>query len=73
MSINKNKLKGFFRDSSLGPTFGGNRDLQIISGKKKGYSDLGFSFDVPPGQQTMFLAGVNKFTVTDYEVFGIHI
>ena len=72
ISINKSKLKGFFCDSTLGPTFGGNRDLQIISGEKRGYSELGFLFDVPPGQQTTYLAGVNKFTVTDYEVFGLY-
>ena len=72
ISINKSKLRGFFCDSSLGPTFGGNRDLQIISEKEKGYSELGFSFDVPPGQETTYLAGMNKFTVTDYEVFGFH-
>lgn len=76
MSINRNKLKGFFCDSRLGPTFGGNRDLQVISGNENstpsGYSHLGFSFDVPPGQQATFLAGVKKFTVADYEVFGLH-
>ena len=72
ISINKSKLKGFFCDSTLGPTFGGNRDLQIKSEKEKGYSELGFSFEVPPGQQTTYLAGTDKFTVTDYEVFGFH-
>ncbi len=76
MSINKNKLKGFFCDSSLGPTFGGNRDLQVVSGNENrnptGYSHLGFSFDVPPGQQATFLGGAKEFTVTDYEVFGLH-
>jgi len=70
MSINKSNFSDFFCGSSLGPTFGGNRDLQIISEKEKGYSKLGFSFDVPPGQRT-FLVGVN--TVTDYEVFGFHM
>jgi len=72
ISINKSKLRGFFCGSSLGLTFGGNRDLQIISEKKKGYSELGFSIDVPPGQQTTYSAGMNKFNVTDYEVFGFH-
>lgn len=72
MSITKSKLKGFFCDSSLGPTFGGNRDLQIISEKEIGYSELGVSFDIPPGQQMTYLTGMNKFTVTDYEVFGFH-
>ena len=72
ISINKSKLKGFFCDNTLGPTFGVNRDLQIISGNRKGYSELGFSFDVPSGQQTTHLAGVKKFTVTDYEVFGFY-
>lgn len=72
MSITKSKLKGFFCDSSLGPTFGGNRDLQIISEKEIGYSELGVSFDIPPGQQMTNLTGMNKFTVTDYEVFGFH-
>ena len=75
MPINKNQLKGFYCDCSLGPTFGGNRDLQVISGKvnrnTSGYSHLGFCFDAPPGQQATFLAGVKKFTVTDYEVFGL--
>ncbi|KAL9954732.1 hypothetical protein ACROYT_G042305 [Oculina patagonica] len=76
MPISKYKLKGFFCDSSLGPTFGGNRDLQVISRNENkslsGYSHLGFSFDVPPGQQATFLAGAKTFTVTDYEVFGLH-
>ena len=76
MPINISHVKGFYCDSGLGPTFGGHRDLQIISGNGNrnisGYSHLGLSFDAPPGQQATFLTGMKKFIVTDYEVFGLN-
>lgn len=76
MPINKIHLKGFYCESSLGPKFGGQRDLEIISrdgeGNISGFSHLGRSFDTPPGQQATFLTGKKEFKVTDYEVFGLH-
>lgn len=76
MPIKKSHLTGFYSDSGLGPKFGGQRDLEIISavdeGIISGFSHLGRSFDTPPGQQATFLTGKKTFKVTDYEVFGLH-
>ena len=58
-----------------GPVFGGGNDLYISGNANKNtnsYSYLGVSYQCPPGQQNTFFTGGNKFTVTDYEVLGLH-
>ena len=60
--------------SSTGPTFGGGNDLCISSNANtntSSYSNLGFSYQCPPGQQNTFFTGAKNFTVTDYEVFSL--
>ena len=59
---------GICCDSSHGPVFGGGHDLRISSPNS---SRLGNTYQLPPGQQRTFFTGVQNFTVTDYEVFGL--
>ena len=61
--------------SSYGPSFGGGSDLRITHDANRGassYSRLGNTYKCPPGQEYTFFTGVEKFTVTDYEVFGLY-
>ena len=61
--------------SSYGPTFGAGHDLHIsnnANANSSSYSRLGLTYECPPGQQETFFTGSNPFTVTDYEVFGLH-
>ena len=62
-------------NGSYGPTFGGGYDLCITDNTKTdapSYSYLGNTYECPPGQKSTFFTGSTKFTVTDYEVFGLH-
>ena len=62
-------------DRGYGPTFGGGEDLFISDNANtntSSYSYLGDTYECPPGQQDTFLTGSDNFTVTDYEVFGLH-
>ena len=59
-----------------GPVFGEGHDL-CLSGnltyeRKRGYSNLGNTYQCPPGQQETFFTGTRMFTFTDFEVFGIY-
>ena len=63
-----------YRGDNYGPTFGGGHDLYISNDANintKSYSNLGRSYECPPGQQNTFLTGSNNFTVTNYEVFEL--
>ena len=53
--------------------FGGGHDLRISDNANTGpsKSNLGYTYQLPPGQQNMFFTGATNFTVTDYEVFGL--
>ena len=59
-----------------GPVFGEGHDLRLIGdpnyGRKGGYSNLGNTYQCPPGQQETFFTGTRQFTFTDFEVFGIY-
>ena len=59
-----------------GPVFGEGHDLRLIGdptyGRKAGYSNLGNTYQCPPGQQETFFTGTRQFTFTDFEVFGIY-
>ena len=60
---------------AYGPTFGGGRDLHIsISNHPENpcRSYLGHTYECPPGTHSTFFTGAVRFTVTDYEVFGLH-
>ena len=60
---------------SYGPTFGGGHDLHIADSANTGassYSILGSTYECPRGQKRTFFTGVEKFTVTEYEVFGLN-
>ena len=65
-------------DSDSGPRFGGGIDLYIgnySNTNTSSYSVLGDTYELPPGhvQQGSFtVTGSHFFTVTDYEVFGLH-
>ena len=74
MSINKSKLSGFIlRDQPGTNVWRKYCELQIIPGKKKGNSKLGFSFEGSARTATDVLSrGLNKFTVTDKEMVGFH-
>ena len=67
-------LSGIMCMSSLGPVFGIGNDLLISNNADESpnsTSKLGHIYQLPPGQQSTFFTGVQNFTVTDYEVFGL--
>jgi hypothetical protein len=58
--------------SDFGPTFGGGNDVHISNnadGNQKSYSNLGHSYQLPPGTADSVLAGSQYFTPTEIEVF----
>ena len=58
-----------------GPVFGAGYDLVISSDANTNtlsQSFLGRTYEGPPGQQQKFFTESTYFTVTDYEVFGLH-
>ena len=58
-----------------GPVFGVGFDLGISSDANtntSSHSILGCTYERPPGQQETFFTESTHFTVTDYEVFGLH-
>ena len=63
-------------NGGCGPVFGaGGDDLQISNNPNTHNSSrsyLGHTYQCPPGQQDTFFTGSNNYTVTDYEVFGLH-
>ena len=74
MPLVKKKQRAIYCDSSYGPTFGGGHDLHVsndASTSSFSESNLGYSYQLPTGQQSTFFTGATNFNVTDYEVFGI--
>ena len=66
---------GICCNNANGPSFGGGCDLYISENANintDSASNLGITYQCPPGQQSTFLTGDKNFTVTDYEVFGLH-
>lgn len=62
--------------STLGPSFGTGWDLRIKDNANthaSSGSNIGYTYECPPGQKDTFFTGSTKFTVTDYEVFGLHM
>ena len=64
---------GILGSSNFGPIFGGGHDLYISNNANtdRSGSNLGNTYQLPPGQQNTFFTGATYFTVTDYEVFGL--
>ena len=74
MPLVKNQQYAIYCDSSYGPTFGDGHDLHISNDANTSSfseSNLGYSYQLPTGQQSTFFTGAKNFNVTDYEVFGI--
>ena len=73
--ISGRETYAMFCDPSHGPAFGGANgpDLSLSNGahSNTNVSYLGITYRLPPGQPYSFFTGYNKFTVTDYEVFGL--
>ena len=73
--ISGRETSAMFCDPSHGPAFGGiGGDLSLSDGAHSNTNEsyLGPTYQLPPGQPYQsFFTGVNKFTVTDYEVFGL--
>ena len=68
------EIHAIFCSDTSGPSFGGGCDLYIsehANTDNKTYSNLGCTYQRPPGQQSTFFTGALYFTVTDYEVFGL--
>ena len=69
------ETSAMFCDPSRGPAFGGTgNDLSLSDGAHSNTNEsyLGRTYQLPLGQPyRSFFTGVNKFTVTDYEVFGL--
>ena len=68
-------LQAIFCYSSHGPVFGTGNDLLICNNANTNTASnscLGHTYERPPGQQQTFFTGSTNFTVTDYEVFGLH-
>ena len=58
-----------------GPVFGAGHDLFISNNANANTSSrsrLVHTYERPPGRQDTFFTGSTNFTVTDYEVFGLH-
>ena len=59
---------------SYGPTFGGGLDFHIVSdanNNSSSYSNLGVTYELPPGQINTFLVGSRNFKLSEIEVFQI--
>ena len=73
--ISGRETSAMFCDPSHGPVFGGiGNDLSLSDGAHSNTNEsyLGSTYQLPLGQPYQsFFTGVNKFTVTDYEVFGL--
>ena len=63
----------FGRTFAFGLGYDLDHDLCISynANTNSGSSSLGDTYQLPPGQQSTFITGAQKFTVTDYEVFGL--
>lgn len=72
--ITGNENSAIYCSDNGGPSFGGGCDLFIsdrANTDNRTYSNLGNTYQRPPGQQNTFFTGSKNFNVTDYEVFGL--
>ena len=73
--MTQQEQQAMYSHSNYGPVFGAGNDLCISNDANTNTSSrsrLGHTYERPPGQQGTFFTGSNSFTVTDYEVFGLH-
>ena len=66
--------RGIYCDSGYGPVLGGGGDIWIskdINTSPLSRSNLGNTYQLPPGQQSTFFTGATDFSIADYEVFGL--
>ena len=69
-----NEEYAIYCGDTSGPSFGVGCDLYIsdlANTDNRTSSNLGCTYQRPPGQQNTFFTGSENFTVTDYEVFGL--
>lgn len=72
--VTGNEEYAIYCGHTSGPSFGGGPDLAIpdlANTHNRANSNLGCTYQLPPGQQNTFFTGARNFTVTDYEVFGL--
>ena len=72
--INGREQFAMTSSGDCGPVFGRGHDLRLfgVEFERHGYSNLGNTYQCPPGQQETFFTGTREFTFTDVEVFGIY-
>ena len=75
MSIKQNMCsKAMYHSSSYGPIFGGGHDFHIVSdanNNSNSCSNLGRTYELPPGQTNTFLVGSFNYKVSEIEVFQV--
>ena len=75
MHIKQNMCSNaMFHSSSYGPIFGGGHDFWIVSdanNNSNSKSNLGHTYELPPGQTKTFLVGSRNFKVSEIEVFQV--
>ena len=71
--INGREQFAMFSYHDCGPVFGQGHDLCVLNENgRQGGSTLGVTYQCPPGKQKEFFTGSSYFTITDFEVFGLH-
>jgi hypothetical protein len=70
-----NPQNAIYASSYYGPTFGGGHDLYLSSDSSYGYSNLGYSYQVPSflTSSQSFLAGSYSFKPIEIEVYAIFL
>ena len=73
MRVNQNQCShAMYHSSYYGPSFG--NDIDIVSDANnniRSSSNIGHTYEIPPGQTKTFLVGSNNFKVSEIEVFQI--
>ena len=76
MVLNReNKQHAIYCKNNAGPSFGGGCDLYIsdlANTNRSSSCNLGHTYHLPGGYQSTFFTGASRFSVTDYEVFGVN-
>jgi len=73
--IPRKKQNAIYCGINSGPVFGEGNDLWMskdANTNTSGSSELGITYQCPPGQQCTFFTGATNFIVTDYEVFALN-
>mmetsp|Transcript_23119 Transcript_23119/g.68192 ORF Transcript_23119/g.68192 Transcript_23119/m.68192 type:complete len:497 (-) Transcript_23119:326-1816(-) len=72
MRLTQNHNCALYSDPSYGPTFG-DRDLSICNSPNQNSCslDIGYTYQLPNGQNSSFITGSSSFLVAELEVFRI--